>query len=691
MVVVCAGKLPEVPVMVTVAAPVVAVALAARVNTLFPVVGLVPNVAVTPVGRPDAARVTLPVKLFVGFTVIVLVPLPPWATLNVLGDADKVKFGVGVTVRLILVVAVKLPEVPVMVTVTVPVVAVALAASVNTLLPVVGLVPNVGVTPLGRVDVTDRFTLPVKPLTSVTVIVLVPLPSCATLKVLGDADNVKLGVGVTVRPMVVVAVRLPDVPVMVTVAAPVVAVALAASVNTLLPVVVLVPNVAVTPVGRPEAASVTLPVKPPMSVTAIVLVPLLPCTTLNVFGAADNVKLGAGFTVSLMLVVAVKLPEVPVMVTVTGPPVVAVALATRVNTLLPVVGFVPNVAVTPVGRPEAARVTLPVKPPISVTAIVLVPLLPCTTLNVLGVADKVKLGGTFTVRLMLVVAVKLPDVPVMVTVAAPVVAVALAARVNTLLPVVGFVPNVAVTPVGRPEAARVTLPVKPPMSVTAIVLVPLLPCTTLNVLGVADSVKLAGGFTVRLMLVVAVKLPEVPVMVTVAAPVVAVALAVRVNTLLPVVGLVPNVAVTPVGRPEAARVTLPVKPPISVTAIVLVPLLPCTTLNVLGVADKVKLGGTFTVRLMLVVAVKLPDVPVMVTVAAPVVAVALAARVNTLLPVVGLVPNVAVTPVGRPEAARVTLPVKPPMSVTAIVLVPLLPCTTLNVLGVADKVKLAGG
>jgi len=38
--------------------------------------------------------------------------------------------------------------------------------------------------------------------------------------------------------------------------------------------------------------------------------------------------------------------------------------------------------------------------------------------------------------------------------------------------------------------------------------------------------------------VVAVKLPEVPVIVTVAVPVVAVALAVNVSTLVPVVGLV---------------------------------------------------------------------------------------------------------------------------------------------------------
>ena len=70
---------------------------------------------------------------------------------------------------------------------------------------------------------------------------------------------------------------------------------------------------------------------------------------------------------------------------------------------------------------------------------------------------------------------------------------------------------------------------------------------------------------------------------------------------------------------------------------------------------------------MVVDAVKDPDVPVMVTVEVPVVAELLAVKVTTLLPVVGLVAKVAVTPVGSPLAARVTLPVKPPTSVTVMV------------------------
>ena len=96
-------------------------------------------------------------------------------------------------------------------------------------------------------------------------------------------------------------------------------------------------------------------------------------------------------TVSASFVVAVKLPEVPVIVTVADP-VVAVLLAVSVSTLDPVVGFVPNAAVTPLGRPDAARVTLPVNPPISVTVIVLLPLPPCVIVRLLGESERVKLG-----------------------------------------------------------------------------------------------------------------------------------------------------------------------------------------------------------------------------------------------------------------------------------------------------------
>ena len=94
MVVECA-KVPLVPVMVTVAVPVAAVALALKVRTLVEVVGFVPKVAVTPEGRPETDRFTLPVNPPEGVTVIVLFPLFPWVTVRLAGEADSVKLGLG--------------------------------------------------------------------------------------------------------------------------------------------------------------------------------------------------------------------------------------------------------------------------------------------------------------------------------------------------------------------------------------------------------------------------------------------------------------------------------------------------------------------------------------------------------------------------------------------------------------------
>lgn len=76
IVVVCGVKPAEVPVMTTVVAPVEAVVLAVRVK-MFAVAPVEENEAVTPLGRLEATRLTLPVKPPVGFTVIVLGTLLP--------------------------------------------------------------------------------------------------------------------------------------------------------------------------------------------------------------------------------------------------------------------------------------------------------------------------------------------------------------------------------------------------------------------------------------------------------------------------------------------------------------------------------------------------------------------------------------------------------------------------------------
>jgi hypothetical protein len=67
-------KPPEVPVIVTAAVPVAAVGLAARVRVLETVAGLGLKVAFTPLGSPDAEKLTLPLKPSAGAIVIALVP-----------------------------------------------------------------------------------------------------------------------------------------------------------------------------------------------------------------------------------------------------------------------------------------------------------------------------------------------------------------------------------------------------------------------------------------------------------------------------------------------------------------------------------------------------------------------------------------------------------------------------------------
>ena len=74
---------------------------------------------------------------------------------------------------------------------------------------------------------------------------------------------------------------------------------------------------------------------------------------------------------------------------------------------------------------------------------------------------------------------------------------------------------------------------------------------------------------------------------------------------------------------------------------------------------RLKLGCRLTVNAMDVAAVRFPEVPVILVVAVPTAAVAEAVKVTTLVPVAGLVPKVAVTPVGSPVDASVTGPVKP--------------------------------
>src|SRR5215831_8665633 len=161
---------------------------------------------------------------------------------------------------------------------------------------------------------------------------------------------------------------------------------------------------------------------------------------------------------------------------------------------------------------------------------------------------------------MVVVLVSVPALPVMVTVNVPMLAAPLALNVTVLVLLVLAGLNDAVTPPGSPEADKLTLPLKPFFGVTVIVLAPLAARRTFTLLGDADSVNVPTLFTISETVVELVKRPAVPVMVTLVVPTRAPVLAVSVKALVfPVlVGL--KDAVTPLGRPEADKLTLPLKP-----------------------------------------------------------------------------------------------------------------------------------
>ena len=71
------------------------------------------NAAVTPLGRPDAVRFTLPLNPFWSFTLMVLFALAPARRARLPADDERLNFAGDVTVSITAVELLRAPEVPV--------------------------------------------------------------------------------------------------------------------------------------------------------------------------------------------------------------------------------------------------------------------------------------------------------------------------------------------------------------------------------------------------------------------------------------------------------------------------------------------------------------------------------------------------------------------------------------------------
>ena len=154
----------------------------------------------------------------------------------------------------------------------------------------------------------------------------------------------------------------------------------ALSVRVLLAVVVAGLYEADTPLGRPDADSVTFPLKPVLGSTVTIAEPLAPWSRLIAGTLVLRENLDAEATVRVIATVAFRFPDCPATVTVVVP-VVAPVLAVKLNTLVVDVLAGPNDAVTPAGRPVTVRFTELLNPFVAATVMVAEPVPPWLTLT----------------------------------------------------------------------------------------------------------------------------------------------------------------------------------------------------------------------------------------------------------------------------------------------------------------------
>lgn len=163
--------------------------------------------------------------------------------------------------------------------------------------PVAGFGLNAAVTPL-PIPLADKVTLPANPLDGEIVIVVVPWDDRVIVKLVSDADNVKLpdATAVTVSVTVALCVVPPPAPATVMVYVPVAVVMATAILIVELPdpgaAIVAGLKLTVTPAGCPLAVKAIAELNPPETAVVIVELPLPPCTTDTEPGEAEIVNSG---------------------------------------------------------------------------------------------------------------------------------------------------------------------------------------------------------------------------------------------------------------------------------------------------------------------------------------------------------------------------------------------------------------
>jgi len=167
------------------------------------------------------------------------------------------------------------------------------------------------------------------------------------------------------------------------------------------------PQLAATPFGRPEATLMLEPLAPldttaPPAGVAVTVIDVVPNDCIDAdTGEAVSVKLGAGVTWSVTLLVAERPSPAAVTINVELPkgdeaPAIKVRVALA-NPDAGLTGFADHVAVTPLGMPLRLRLTFPANDPPVSTAKLSGALAPCAIATVLDAAFKDSVGGALIV------------------------------------------------------------------------------------------------------------------------------------------------------------------------------------------------------------------------------------------------------------------------------------------------------